>query len=152
MSNQCEITVNSITYQIKATMVKRSIKNQITKIAKPLSKAKQDGTNVPETLAIDLKRITDMITINGEIHPQTIGGVYYDSITSFNRLVTAFKTRPGPYTISYRGTTYSGLFDQLESEDRADVLQAYINNSNTMISDVPQKIKVTISFTVSTVR
>ncbi len=151
MSSEVVITINSVNYTIRAKSVKRAIKNTLIKVQKPLTKSRQDGTNVPETLAVDIKRITDMLTIVGEIHQQTIS-TPQTAVGAFNLLATAFKTRPGPYTIVYRGVTYSGLFDQLESEDKADTLQSYVNSSNVRSADIPSKVNCTISFTICTVK
>lgn len=229
MSSEVVITINSVNYTIRAKSVKRAIKNTLIKVQKPLTKSRQDGTNVPETLAVDIKRITDMLTIVGEIHYQEIpdasavgaitgtatsGGLTTlsdtskswttnqytgfvvlitggtgvnqyrtiisntttqitvsskwgtnpssdstyvisptpNSVRAFNLLATAFKTRPGPYTIVYRGVTYSGLFDMLESEDKADTLQSYVSSANVRSADIPSKVNCTISFTICTVK
>jgi hypothetical protein len=150
-TKEVTITINSIAYYVKALNVKRSLKNTLIKVAKPVSKSNQNGTNSAQTLGVDLKKIVDMLTITGEIRGQTLT-TFKNSITVFNEMADAFKKQPGPYTIVYRGVTYSGLLDQLESEDKSDILQSYQVENGTRIESVPAKVNVTISFTICTVR
>jgi len=150
MSSEVVITINSVNYTIRAKSVKRAIKNTLIKIQKPLTKSRQDGTSEPETLVIDIKKITDMLTITGEMHQQTIV-TPQTAIGAFNLLVAAFKKHSG-CTITYRGIGYEGALDQLESEDKADTLQSYVNSSNVRSADIPSKVNCTISFTISKVK
>jgi hypothetical protein len=152
MTHQVTITIATIPYLFHANMVKRALKNRIISVQKPLSKSKQGGSEEPETLIIDLKRITDTLTINGDIRAQTITGQgYKNPIEAFNLLTIAFKKNSG-CSVSYRGVTYTGVLDQLESEDRADVAQGFVNSSNVRVSDIPSKVKCTMSFLVGVVR
>jgi len=151
-------------YRIESTQVKRTLKNKIIKVQKPLSKTNQNGSNTPETLLIDLKKIEDMITVIGYIPVQdssatpsgTISPTFTDStqknsVDVFEDMVADFKKVPGPYTLHYKGKEYSVLIDQLEHTDRSNRIQSSQVNG-TQTTNFPQRVDLSISFTVGSVR
>lgn len=151
MTHEIKVTINSVDYLLHANNVKRSLKNNLIKVQRPLTKGRQDGNNEPDTIIVDIKRVTDVLTVSGEVRPQTISGTYKDAIASFNLLATALK-RHSSCAVVYRGVTYNGSLEQLESEDRSDTIQGYVNASNVRVKDIPNKVKCTISFIIGTVR
>jgi len=151
-------------YRIESTQVKRTLKNKIIKVQKPVSKSRQDGANEPETLLIDLKKITDMIMVMGYIPVQdssatptgTIAPTFTDttqknSVDVFEDMVADFKKVPGPYTLFYKGKEYQVLIDQLEHTDRSNRIQtSKVNDTQTV--NFPERVDVSMSFTVGSVR
>jgi hypothetical protein len=151
-------------YRIEATQVKRTLKNKLIKVKKPLSKNNQDGSNTPETLLIDLKKIDDMVTVMGYVSVQdtsstpsgTIAPTFTDttqknSIDVFEDMVADFKKVPGPYTLFYKGKEYTVLIDQLEHTDRSNRIQTSTVNS-VKTENFPQRVDIAISFTIGSVR
>jgi len=154
-------------YRIEATQVKRTLKNKAIYVPKPLSKANQNGTNVPSTIAVDLKKITDNVAVIGFIPAQDTSATRVgdasavsptftettqkNSVDVFEDMISDFKRLPGPYYFNYKGKTYTVLIDQLEHTDRSNRIQTSKVNS-TIRENFPQRVDVSINFTICDVR
>lgn len=147
------ITLGSNTYSIEAQQVKRVLKNKLIKVNKPLTRGNQTGSNDPETMLMDIKRIEDMITVQGFIASQTIG-TYKSAVQIFENMVQDFKRQPGPFTLTYRSNSYQVCVDQLEHTDSVKRAQNYLNAAGSGVggTDSPQRVEVSMSFTVGKLR
>lgn len=154
-------------YRIQASQVKRTLKNKAIYVPKPISKANQNGTNTPSTLAIDLKKITDNVAVIGFVPAQdpsatrvgtdaTVSPTFTEttqknSVDVFEDMISDFKKLPGPYYLNYKGKTYTVLIDQLEHTDRSNRLQNS-NVNSSKLENFPQRVDLAINFTICDVR
>jgi hypothetical protein len=146
------LTISTNTYSFEAQQVKRTIKNKLIKVQKPLTRGNQTGSNDPETMLVDIKKIEDMVMLIGFIPSQTMG-TFKSAIVVFNSLVTDIKRQPGPFTLAYRGITLQVCVDQIEQTDSARVSQSYRDSTGAVVgTDSPQRVELSISFTVGKIR
>jgi len=104
MTFAVKLTKGSYTVEIAANKVEEDIQNQnVIKIARPISKANQD-TQVPRTLAVDLKRIIHSIYISGFIEAQTISGDDKTATEAKNILIKEILYPSGAIQLNWRGS------------------------------------------------
>jgi hypothetical protein len=144
-----KLTVGGNDYFIETKSVRRKMINKLIKVSKRLSRANQNGSNVPKTILVDTKNVEDTYVIKGFISSQTVG-TYKSALTIAGELITNCKKYPTPITMTYRTVAYSVGIDSMDYDDSSVRAQHYrdVNRSAVSGTTSPDRVEFNLSVTV----